>query len=70
MDQLEAIQAKQIDETVSVVIPINKVGGQRPPTLSTGDGTPETRPLGPGQRWGLARKSAHLHSKVENCVTI
>jgi hypothetical protein len=41
---------------------VGRVGGRRPYTLSTGDGTPGGAPeigaLGPGQRWGLARKGA------------
>jgi transposase len=55
-------QTKQTDETDSVAAPVGRVGGRRPSTLSTGDGTPvgasETGPLGPGQRWSLARKRA------------
>lgn len=62
MDQPEMNQTKQTDETDSVAAPVGRVGGQRPSTLSTGSdassGVPETGPLGPGQRWSLARKRA------------
>jgi hypothetical protein len=62
MDQPEMNQTKQTDETDSVAAPVGRVGGRRPSTLSIGDGTsggaPETGPLGPGQRWSLARKRA------------
>ena len=58
MDQPEMNQTKQTDETDSVAAPVGRVGGRRPSKLSTDDGTPETGPLGPGQRWSLARKRA------------
>jgi hypothetical protein len=62
MDQPEMNQTKQTDETDTVAAPVGRVGGRRPSTLSIGDGTPggapETGPLGPGQRWSLARKRA------------
>lgn len=60
MDQREMDQTKQTDETDSVAAPVGRVGGRRPSTLSTGadasSSAPETGPLGPGQRWSLARK--------------
>lgn len=58
MDQPEMNQTKQTDEKDSVAAPVGRVGGRRPSTLSTNDGAPETGPLGPGQRWSLARKRA------------
>lgn len=58
MDQPEMNQTKQTDEKDSVAAPVGRVGGRRPSTLSTNDGSPETGPLGPGQRWSLARKRA------------
>jgi len=62
MDQPEMNQTKQTAQTDSVAAPVGRVGGQRPSTLSTGSdassGAPETGPLGPGQRWSLARKRA------------
>ena len=62
MDQPEMNQTKQTDHTDSVAAPVGRVGGQRPSTLSTGSdvssGALETGPLGPGQRWSLARKRA------------
>lgn len=58
MDQPEMNQTKQTDQTDSVAAPVGRVGGRRPSTLSTDDGATETGPLGPGQRWSLARKRA------------
>lgn len=58
MDQPEMNQTKQTDQTDSVAAPVGRVGGRRPSTMSTDDGATETGPLGPGQRWSLARKRA------------
>lgn len=42
--------------------PVGRVGGRSPSRLSTGDDAPsgavEAGPLGPGQRWSVARKRA------------
>lgn len=39
--------------------PVGRVGGQSPSTLSTGGSAPAAAgPLGPGQRWSVARKRA------------
>ena len=60
MDQPEMNQTKQNDQMDTVDAPVGRVGGRRPSTLSTVEGAsagaPETGPLGPGQRWSLARK--------------
>jgi hypothetical protein len=37
---------------------VGRVGGRSPSTLSTGGGAPAAGPLGPGQRWSVARKRA------------
>jgi transposase len=49
--------------TAAVDAPVGRVGGCSPSTLSTGDAAsegerPEVGPLGPRQRWSLARKQA------------
>lgn len=60
MDQPELNQTKQAEQTDSVAVPVGRVTGRRPSTLSTGDNASsvgrETGPQGLGQRWSLARK--------------
>jgi transposase len=49
-------------EAAAVDALVGRVGGRSPSTLSTGraarDELPEVGPLGPGQRWSVARKRA------------
>ena len=51
------------EHTAAVDAPVGRVGGRSPSTLSTGQAAtqgerPQVGPLGPGQRWSLARKKA------------
>ena len=58
MDASEMPQRETPERVDGDDAPVGRVGGRRPSMLSPGGRAPAAGPLGPGQRWSVARKRA------------